>query len=90
MKPKTAMAVDLNFDNITLAIFTFSGRLIKLKRFKTPLRKVLTHRIWIEGIQKRYPESWRFIKGVRRTIDKHGKRIRNISWDYTHKLGAVS
>jgi putative transposase len=87
VKPRTIMAIDLNFDNVTLAIFTFDGRLAKLKRFKTPHRKILTHRIWIERIQRRYPRSWRFIKGVRKAIERHGERIRNISWDYSHKLG---
>jgi putative transposase len=87
LKPRTVMAIDLNFDNITLATFTFNGRLLKLKRFKTPLRKVLTHRTWIERIQKRYSKSWRFVKGVGRAIKKHGKRMRNISWDYAHKVG---
>jgi len=81
------MAIDLNFDNITLAVFTPNGRLVKLKRFRTPLREILTHRIWIGRIQKRYSKSCRFIKGVRKAIDRHGERIRNISWDYAHKLG---
>jgi hypothetical protein len=45
------MTIDPNFDNVTLAVFTLSGRLVKLKRFKTPHRKILTHRIWIERIQ---------------------------------------
>jgi putative transposase len=87
VKPRTVMSIDLNFDNITIAVFSFNGKLLKLKRFKTPLRKVLTHRIWVERIQKRYPRSWRFIKGVKKAIDKHGKRIKNISWDYAHKVG---
>jgi len=87
VKQKTVMAIDLNFDNITLAVFTMSGILIKLKRFKTPLRRILTHRMWIERVQKRYPRSWRFIKGIKRAIEKHGERIKNISWDYSHKVG---
>jgi len=87
IKPKTVIAIDLNFDNVTIAVFTLSGRLIRLKRFKTPHRKILTHRIWIERIQRRYPRSWRFIKGVRKAIERHGERIRNISWDYSHKIG---
>jgi putative transposase len=87
VKPRTIMAIDLNFDNVTLAIFTFDGRLAKLKRFKTPHRKILTHRIWIERIQRRYPRSWRFIKGVRKAIERHGERIRSISWNYAHKVG---
>jgi len=87
VKPRTVMTIDLNFDNITLALFTLNGRLIRLKRFKTPHRKILTHKIWIERIQRRYPKSWRFIKGVRKAIEKHGERMRNISWDYSHKIG---
>jgi putative transposase len=87
VKPRTVMTIDLNFDNVTLAVFTLSGRLIRLKRFKTPHRRILTHRIWIERTQGRYPRSWRFIKGVRRAIERHGKRIRSISWGYAHKLG---
>ena len=87
VKPRTVMAIDLNFDNVTLAVFTLSGRLLKLKKFKTPHRKVLTHRIWIERIQGRYPRSWRYIKGVREAIERHGERMRNISWDYAHKIG---
>jgi len=87
LKPRTVMAIDLNFDNVTLAIFTPTGRLIRLKRFKTSQRKILTHRIWIERIQRRYSRSWRFIKGVKKAIDRHGERIKNISWGYAHKLG---
>jgi putative transposase len=87
VKPRTVMAIDLNFDNITLAILTLDGRLVKLKRFKTPYRKILTRRIWIERIQKKYSSSWRFIRGVRRVVERHGERTRNISWDYSHKVG---
>lgn len=87
VRPRTVMAIDVNFDSLTLAVFTLSGKLVRLKRFRTPLRRILTHRIWIERIQKRYPESWRFIKGVKRAIERHGERIKNISWDYAHKVG---
>jgi len=87
LKSRTVMSIDLNFDNVTLAVFTPSGRLLRLKRFKTPHRKVLTHRIWAERIQGRYSRSWRFIRGVRRAVERHGERIRNISWDYAHKVG---
>jgi putative transposase len=87
LKPRTVMSIDLNFDNITIAVLTLDGKLLGLKRFKTPLRKVLTHRIWVERTQKRYPRSWRFIKGVKKAVDRHGEKIRNISWDYAHKVG---
>ncbi|MEM1813573.1 MAG: IS200/IS605 family accessory protein TnpB-related protein, partial [Sulfolobales archaeon] len=86
-KTRTVMAIDVNFNNITLAVFTHSGEMIRLKRLETPLRKVLTHRIWIERIQRRYPKSWRFVKEVREAIEKHGDRMRNIEWDYTHRIG---
>ncbi|MEM0066625.1 MAG: hypothetical protein QXH88_06865, partial [Sulfolobales archaeon] len=86
-RTRMIMTVDVNFDNVTLAVFALSGELLKLKRFKTPLRKILTHRIWIERIQRRYSKSWRFIRGVRRAIKRHGERIRSIAWDYAHKLG---
>ncbi|MEM2004725.1 MAG: zinc ribbon domain-containing protein [Zestosphaera sp.] len=86
-RTRTIMTIDVNFDNVTLAVFTSSGKLLKLKRFKTPLRKILTHRIWIERIQRRYSRSWRFVRGVRRAIRRHGERIRSIAWDYAHKLG---
>jgi putative transposase len=87
LNPRTVMAIDLNFGNVTLAIYTLDGRRLRLKKLKTPHKKILTHKIWIEKIQKRYPKSWRFIKGVRRAIEKHGERIKNISWDYAHKTG---
>ena len=87
LNPRTVMAIDLNFGNVTLAIYTLNGRRVRLKKLNTPHKKILTHKIWIEKIQKRYPKSWRFIKGVRKAIERHGKRIKNISWDYAHKLG---
>jgi len=87
LEPRTVMAIDLNFDNVTLTVFTLDGKLIRLKKLKTPHKKILTHKIWIERIQRKYPKSWRFIKGVRKAIEKHGERIRNISWDYAHKTG---
>jgi putative transposase len=87
LNSRTVMAIDLNFGNVTLAIYTLDGRRVRLKKLNTPHKKILTHKIWIERIQKKYPKSWRFIKGVRKAIEKHGERIRNISWDYTHKTG---
>jgi putative transposase len=87
LEPRTVMAIDLNFGNVTLAIYTLNGRRVRLKKHNTPHKKILTHKIWIEKIQKRYPKSWRFIKGVRKAIERHGERIKNISWDYAHKTG---
>jgi len=86
-RTRTVMAIDVNFDNVTLAVFALSGELLKLKRYKTPLKRMLTHRIWVERIQRRYSRSWRFIRGIRRAIRRHGERIRSIAWDYAHKIG---
>jgi len=87
LEPRMVMAIDLNFGNVTLAIYTLDGRRVRLKKLNTPHKKILTHKIWIEKIQKKYPKSWRFIKNVRKAIERHGKRIKNISWDYAHKTG---
>lgn len=43
--------------------------------------------MWIERIQKRYSKSWRFARGVKKAIKKHGNRIRSIAWDYAHRIG---
>ena len=84
---RTVMAIDINFDNVTLAVFSRNSKVLRVKRFTTPLRRILIHRIWIERIQRKYSKSWRFIKGVRRAIKKHGERIRSIAFDYAYKLG---
>ncbi|MEM4784146.1 MAG: zinc ribbon domain-containing protein [Sulfolobales archaeon] len=86
-RTRTVVTIDVNFDNVTLAVFALGGELLKLKRYETPLKRMLTHRIWIERIQRRYSRSWRFIRGVRRAIKRHGERIRSIAWDYAHKIG---
>ena len=82
---RSILAVDVNFDNVTIAIRK-GKRIIKIKRFAFPLRKALTHKIWIERIQRRYPKQWRYIKGIREAIKKHGKRIRDIINDLCHKV----
>jgi len=81
------VTIDVNFDNVTLAVFALGGELLKLKRYETSLKRMLTHRIWTKRIQRRYSRSWRFIRGVRRAIKRHGERIRSIAWDYAHKIG---
>ena len=48
VKQRTIMAIDLNFDNLTLAVFTLNGRVARLKRFETPLRKILTHAVVLQ------------------------------------------
>lgn len=84
-KPRRYLAVDLNFDNVTMVIAR-GGGIIKIKRYPTPLRKALTHRVWIERIMKRYPKQWRYLKGVRNSIRRHGERMRNIVDDRCHRF----
>ena len=83
--PKSIIADDVNFDNVTMVLMK-GERIVKVKRFKFPLRRALTHRIWIERIQKRYPKQWKCIKGIRESIRKHGRRARNIINDSYHKI----
>jgi putative transposase len=72
------MVIDVNFDSVILAIVVLNSGLIKLKRFRTPPREILTHNIWIERIQKRYSKSWSFAWSIKRFIKKHSERIGNI------------
>jgi putative transposase len=85
---KTVMGVDINFSNITYTILDLSGSLITIGviPFKG-LRRALHLKKLAEDLQKRYSKSWRFIKSVKKAIDKHGKKIKNISWGYAHKVG---
>lgn len=83
--PKSIIADDVNFDNVTMVLMK-GERIVKVKRFKFPLKRTLTHRIWIERMQKRYPKQWKCIKGIRESIRKHGRRARNIINDSCHKI----
>ncbi|MCD6095737.1 MAG: IS200/IS605 family accessory protein TnpB-related protein [Thermoprotei archaeon] len=82
---RSVLAIDVNFDNVTILIKD-SRRVIKVKRLSFPLRRALCHRIWIERIQKRYPKRWKYVKGIREAIRKHGRRMRNIINDSCHKI----
>ncbi len=48
------------------------------------LKKVLTHKVIAEKIQKRYSERGRFVKGIREAIRRHGKRGRGVLKDSCH------
>ena len=75
----------MNFDNVTTVIMK-NGEVVKIKRFKFPLRKALTHKIWVERIQRRYSKRWKYIKGIKEAIRRHGRRIRNIINNSCHKI----
>jgi putative transposase len=80
------MVIDVNFDSVILAIVVLNSGLIKLKRFRTPPREILTHNIWIERIQKRYSKSWSFAWSIKRFIKNTVKESVISFWGYTHKV----
>jgi len=83
--PRTIMGVDINFDNITYTIIDVSGKLINMGIIPfNGLRRALAHRIIIEKIMKKYSRKWRYVKGIREAIRKHGRRARNILIDSCH------
>ena len=75
VKPKAVMGIDLNFKNLAVTVLDFKGNI--LHQEKLPFKglvKALTHKILQERIQKKYGKSWRFVKGIRKTVSRHGFR----------------
>jgi putative transposase len=68
LEPRTVMAIDLNFGNVTLAIYTLDGRRVRLKKLNTPHKKILTHKIWIGKRIKNI--SWDYAHKTGNTIAK--------------------
>jgi len=88
VKPKkstTIMGIDINFNNITYTIVDKDGKLVSMEVIPFDgLKRALTHRIISEKIQKKYGKKWRFVRGIRESIRKHGRRARNILTDSCH------
>ena len=75
VKPKAVMGIDLNFKNLAVTVLDFKGNI--LYQDKLPFKglvKALTHKILQERIQKKYNKSWKFVKGIRKAISRHGFR----------------
>jgi len=75
VKPKAVMGIDLNFKNLAVTVLDFKGNI--LYQDKLPFKglvKALTHKILQERIQKKYGKSWKFVKGIRKAIGRHGFR----------------
>jgi len=86
-QPKAIMGVDINFGNITYTIIDTSGKLVTIGTIPfNGLRRALAHKIIAEKIQRRYSKKWRYVKGIRKAIRKHGRRARNILNDSCHYL----
>ena len=83
--PRTIMGIDINFGNITYTIIDMSGNLVAMGTIPfNGLKRALTHKVTVERIQKKYPRKWRFIKGIREAIRKHGGKVKNILIDSCH------
>ncbi len=86
-QPRAIMGVDINFNNITYTIVNMDGELITIGAIPfNGLRRALTHKIIIEKIQKKYSKNWRYIKGIKEVIRRHGRRARNILIDSSHYI----
>ena len=79
------MGIDINFDNIAYTVIDMNGKLIAMSTIPfNGLKRALSHRIVSENIQRKYPKGWRYVRGIREAIKKHGRRARNILKDSCH------
>ncbi len=87
VKPRTIMGIDINFNNITYTIIDLSGKLVSMGVIPfNGLKRALAHRIIAEKIQKRYSKRWRYVKGIREAIKRHGRKAKNILVDSCHYI----
>jgi putative transposase len=83
---KTVVGVDINFNNVTYTVIDLSGSLVSIGviPFKG-LERALHLKRLSEELQKRYPNSWRFLKWVGRVRGRWLNRARNILMDSAHR-----
>jgi len=85
--PKHVMGIDINFNNITYTVVDVSGKLVSMGAIPfNGLKRGLAHKIIAEKIQKKYSKKWRYVKGIREAIRRHGRRARNILTDSCHYI----
>ena len=85
--PKHVMGIDINFNNITYTVVDVSGKLVSMGAIPfNGLKRGLAHKIIAEKIQKKYSKKWRYVKGIREAIRRHGWRARNILTDSCHYI----
>lgn len=78
-KPERIMGIDINFGNITYTIVDMNGKLVSMGTIPfNGLKRALNHRIISERMQRKYPRKWRYVKGIKEAIRRHGRRARNI------------
>jgi putative transposase len=83
---RAVMGVDINFNNVTYTVLDLNGSLVSIGviPFKGLGRALHLKRL-SEELQKRYPNSWRFIKWVRRVRGRWLNKARNILMDSAHR-----
>ena len=65
-EPRAVMGVDINFSNITYTVIDLDGNLVSMGVIPfRGLRKALHLKKLAEGLQRRCPKSWRFLKWIR-------------------------
>jgi putative transposase len=83
---RAVMGIDINFNNVTYTVIDLNGNLITIGviPFKG-LRRALHLKRLAEDLQKRFPNSWRFLKWVRRVRGRWLSKARNILMDSAHR-----
>jgi putative transposase len=84
-EPQTVMGVDINFRNVTYTVVDLGGNLVSIGVIPfRGLSRALHLKKLAEGLQRRYPRSWRFLKWVRRVRARWLSRARSILVDAAH------
>jgi putative transposase len=83
---RAVVGIDINFNNITYTVIDLNGSLVTIGviPFKG-FRRALHLKKLSEELQKRYPNSWRFIKWVRGVRGRWLSKARNILMDPAHR-----
>jgi putative transposase len=65
-EPRAVMGVDINLSNVTYTVIDLNGNLVSMGVIPfRGLRKALHLKKLAEGLQRRCPKSWRFLKWIR-------------------------
>jgi putative transposase len=86
MDSRAVVGIDINFNNITYTVLDLNGSLVSIGviPFKG-LERALHLKKLSEELQKRYSNSWRFLKWVRGVRGRWLNKARNILIDSAHR-----
>jgi len=86
-EPQVVMGVDLNFNNVTYTIVDLSGNLVSIGVIPfRGLSRALHLKKLAEGLQRRYPRNWRFLRWARRARARWLNKARSILVDAAHRV----